>query len=89
MLDQIVKLMNKYPSLKLEVAVHTDNTVSPGASLALTQLHARLLVGYLINRGIDTKRLVATGFGGSKPIASNVLDKDRMLNRRIEFILLN
>ena len=29
MLDQMVKLMNKYPSLKLEVAVHTDNTVQP------------------------------------------------------------
>jgi outer membrane protein OmpA-like peptidoglycan-associated protein len=89
MLDQIVKLMNKYPSIKLEVAVHSDNTGSPQASLTLTQLHARLLVSYLVNRGINAKRLVATGFGGSKPIAPNFLDKDRMLNRRIDFILIN
>jgi outer membrane protein OmpA-like peptidoglycan-associated protein len=89
MLDQIVKLMNKYPSIKLEVAVHSDNTGPAETSLALSQLRARLLVGYLINRGINTKRLVATGFGGSKPIAPNSLDKDRMLNRRIDFILIN
>jgi outer membrane protein OmpA-like peptidoglycan-associated protein len=89
MLDQIVKLMNKYPAIKLEVAVHSDNIGPAQTSLTLSQLHARLLVSYLINRGINTKRLVATGFGGSKPIAPNFLDKDRMLNRRIDFILIN
>ena len=89
MLDQIVKLMNKYPNLRLEVAVHTDNTGPAETSLALSQLHARSLVAYLINRGINTKRLVPTGFGGSKPIASNFLEKDRKLNRRIDFIVLN
>jgi outer membrane protein OmpA-like peptidoglycan-associated protein len=89
MLDQIVKLMNKYPSLRLEVAVHSDNTGSAEASQALSQLRSRLLVVYLINRGINTKRLVATGFGGSKPIAPNFLEKDRKLNRRIDFIIIN
>jgi outer membrane protein OmpA-like peptidoglycan-associated protein len=89
MLDQIVKLMNKYPSMKLEVAVHSDNTGPAATSLALSQLRARLLVGYLMNRGINTKRLIATGFGGSKPIAPNFLEKDRKLNRRIDFIILN
>ena len=89
MLDQIVKLMNRYPNLRLEVAVHTDNTGPAETSLALSQIHARSLVAYLINRGINTKRLVPTGFGGSKPIASNFLEKDRKLNRRIDFIVLN
>jgi len=89
MLDQIIKLMNKYPYVRLEVAVHSDNTGSPETSLALSQLRSRLLVSYLINRGISTKRLVATGFGGSKPIAPNFLENDRKLNRRIDFIILN
>jgi flagellar motor protein MotB len=89
MLDQIVKLLNKYPSLKLEVAVHTDNTGLVENSLASSQIHSRLLVSYLINRGINSRRLVATGFGGSKPIAPNFLEKDRKLNRRIDFIIIN
>ena len=89
MLDQIVKLMNKYPSLKLEVAVHSDTNGSAEATQALTQLHSQLLVNYLLNRGINSKRLVAMGFGGTKPIAPNFLEKDRKLNRRIDFIIIN
>jgi outer membrane protein OmpA-like peptidoglycan-associated protein len=89
MLDQIVKLMNKYPYIRLEVAVHSDNKGSAEAIQALSQLRSQLLVGYLINRGINSKRLVATGFGASKPIAPNFLDKDRKLNRRIDFVIIN
>ena len=89
MLDQIVKLMNKYPLLKLEVAVHTDNTNPAEESLALSQLHSRLLVDYLIKRGINSKRLVPLGFGSSKPIAPTILEKDKKLNRRIDFIIIN
>jgi flagellar motor protein MotB len=88
MLDQIVKLMKKYPSLRLEVAVHSDNLGSADASLILSQKRSQLLVEYLISRGIANKRLVATGFGGSKPIAPNYLEKDRKLNRRIDFIII-
>jgi outer membrane protein OmpA-like peptidoglycan-associated protein len=89
MLDQIVKLMNKYPTIKLEVAVHSDNTGTPEASIALSQSRAQLLVSYLVSRGVSSKRLDATGFGGSKPISSNILEKDRKLNRRIDFIIVN
>jgi outer membrane protein OmpA-like peptidoglycan-associated protein len=89
MLDQMVKLLNKYPSLKLEIAVHTDNTEPASISLAISQKHAQQLVDFLINRGISSKRLVAKGFGESKPIASNYVEKDRKLNRRIDFIILN
>jgi hypothetical protein len=89
MLDQILKLMNKYPSLRLEVGVHSDNTGSAKNSQDLSQRCSQLLVNYLINRGISTKRLVATGFGGTKPIAPNFLEKDRELNRRIEFLIIN
>jgi len=89
MLDQIVKLMNRYLSLRLEVAVHTDNAAPTETSLEVSQLHARLLVAYLINRGINTKRVVPVGYGDTKPIAPNILEKDRKLNRRIDFIILN
>jgi outer membrane protein OmpA-like peptidoglycan-associated protein len=88
MLDQIVKLLKKYTSLGLEVAVHSDNSGSSEASLALSQQRSQLLVNYLVSRGISQGRLLATGFGGSKPIAPNYLEKDKKLNRRIDFIIL-
>jgi outer membrane protein OmpA-like peptidoglycan-associated protein len=89
MLDQIIKLMNKYPAIKLEVAVHSDNTLPAPTSQILSQSRAQSLVSYMVNRGISPKRLKSTGFGSSKPIASNNLDKDRKLNRRIDFIIFN
>ena len=89
MLDQIVKLMNKYPSVKLEIAVHSDNTGSEEANLELSQKRSQLLVDYLVNRGVNINKLVPTGVGSSKPVASNLSEKDRKLNRRVEFIITN
>ncbi len=89
LLDQIVMLMNKYPSIKLAVAVHTDNSTPAQSSLTMSQMRAQTMVSYIVKRGINTRRIVATGFGSSKPIASNNLEKDRRLNRRIDFIILN
>jgi outer membrane protein OmpA-like peptidoglycan-associated protein len=89
MLDQIVNLMFKYPSMRLAIAVHSDNSSPAQASLTFSQVRAQTLVSYLINRGISSRRLVATGFGSTKPIASNNQERDRKLNRRIDFIILN
>jgi outer membrane protein OmpA-like peptidoglycan-associated protein len=89
MLDQIFKLMTKYPPMKLEVAVHTDNLGMAENNLEVSQRHSQYLADYLIKRGINTKRMVPRGFGGSKPIASNILEKDRRLNRRIDFLIIN
>jgi outer membrane protein OmpA-like peptidoglycan-associated protein len=88
MLDQIVKLLKKYPTLKIQVAMHSDSSAPAETNMTLSQQRAQVFVNYMISRGINTGRLVATGFGGSKPIASNYLEKDRKLNRRIDFIIL-
>ncbi len=89
MLDQVFKLMKKYPPLKLELAVHTDNRGPADKNLALSQRHSQDMVNYLIKRGINTKRMISMGFGGSKPIAPNFLEKDRKLNRRIDFRIID
>lgn len=88
MLDQLVRLLNKYPSLRLEMAVHTDNTGTVQNNQATSQKQAQTLVDYLTSRGIPARRLVAAGYGSSKPIASNLLEKGRRLNRRIDFTII-
>jgi outer membrane protein OmpA-like peptidoglycan-associated protein len=81
--------MNRNPEIRLEVGVHTDNLGSPANNLTLSQTRAQLMVNYLINRGINSNRLVAKGYGGIKPAASNVLEKDRKLNRRVDLTLID
>ena len=50
MLDQVFKLMKKYPPLKLELAVHTDNRGPADKNLALSQRHSQYMVNYLIKK---------------------------------------
>lgn len=88
MLDQIVRLMNKYPQIKIEVSVHSDNMGPEGKNITLTKSRSELIVNYLINRGITESRLISKGFGGSKPIGPNSSEYDRRLNRRIEFKII-
>ncbi len=89
MLDQIIILMNRNPEIRMEVEVHTDNLGQAANNLKISQARAQLLVNYLINRGISSKRLTAKGYGGIKPVASNMYERDRRLNRRVDFRIIN
>ena len=86
-LDQIVNLMDNYPSITIEVAVYTDNIGSEQNNQTLSQGQSELLIKYIISRGINSKRLHARGYGESKPIATNFIEKNRKLNRRITFVI--
>jgi outer membrane protein OmpA-like peptidoglycan-associated protein len=87
-LDQIVSILNKYPEVKLEIEVHTDNTGLPQNNLTVSQGRADMLINYLVNKGIDAKRLIAKGKGGQKPIASNYTEAGKKMNRRIDFTVI-
>jgi outer membrane protein OmpA-like peptidoglycan-associated protein len=89
LLDQLVRLLNKYPAKGFEIKVHTDNEGSPDSKLELSKLYAGIIRAYLVNKGIDGTRLIAKGFGGSVPVASNAFEKGRVLNRRIDFAFID
>jgi hypothetical protein len=84
-LDQIIILMNRYPETRMQIEVHTDNIGQAANNLRTSQSRAQLLANYLINRGISSKRLSAKGYGEVKPVASNMYERDRRLNRRVDF----
>jgi hypothetical protein len=44
---------------------------------------------YLIERGVDARRLIAEGFGSENPIASNDNEEGRAKNRRVSFTILD
>ena len=89
LLDQIVMLMNRNPGLRLEVAYHTDNTGTAAANLRISQSRAQQMVNYLINRGVNVKRLAAKGYGSARPVGTNTNEEGRKLNRRIDFRIIN
>ena len=93
-LDKLVVLLNDNSDLRIEMGSHTDSVASDAYNIELSQRRAESTVNYLIRKGIDPARLVAKGYGESKPIAhnSNPDGSDnpagRQRNRRTEFKIL-
>lgn len=93
-LDKLVTLLNDNTDLKIEMGSHTDSVASEAYNIELSQRRAESTVNYLIKKGIDPTRLVAKGYGESKPIARNTNPDGtdnpvgRQRNRRTEFKIL-
>jgi outer membrane protein OmpA-like peptidoglycan-associated protein len=54
----------------------------------LSNRRARAVLEYLVNKGIDRKRLRSQGFGFDRPITTNKTPLGRAKNRRVEFRLI-
>ncbi len=86
-LDLVVQFMKANPHIEIELAGHTDSRGSFRQLMSLSQQRVNKVKGYLVSKGIASKRIVGKGYGGSKPIASNDTEETRMLNRRVEFVI--
>jgi outer membrane protein OmpA-like peptidoglycan-associated protein len=83
-LDQIVQLLKDNPTVRIEIGGHTDNAGKPADNLVLSNNRAKAVVTYLVGKGIAINRLVAKGYGESKPSAENTSEEGRAKNRRTE-----
>lgn len=87
-LERLIKLLNDNPSIKIELGSHTDSKGSDDYNLKLSDSRSKSVVDYLIGKGISASRLVAKGYGETKPIDTNDTDAGRQNNRRTEFKIL-
>jgi outer membrane protein OmpA-like peptidoglycan-associated protein len=83
-LDQVFESLTEWPEIKLEVQAHTDNSSPSASSMALSQKRAEAIRDYLIKKGIESSRLIASGRGDAEPIADNSTIHGRKLNNRVE-----
>lgn len=88
-LDNLVKLLNENPKLKIEISGHTDNKGRTAYNYALSEKRAQTVVNYLVGKGVKKDRLTSIGYGYDKPIASNETIEGRQLNRRTEFKIIS
>ncbi|MGH7570663.1 MAG: OmpA family protein [Gemmatimonadota bacterium] len=72
----------------IEVGGHTDTTGDASANERLSQTRADAVRDALINRGVAADDLVARGYGGTRPVASNDTESGRYQNRRIEYAVV-
>ncbi|MFM7078738.1 MAG: OmpA family protein, partial [Bacteroidota bacterium] len=88
-LDRLTELLKDNPSMRIELSSHTDSKGTDEYNVKLSQMRAQAVVDYLKYRGVNAERLVAKGYGESKPVATNDTDEGRQLNRRTEFSILS
>lgn len=94
-LDRLVQLLNDNMDItQIELSSHTDSIASHDYNLALSQRRAESSRNYLIKKGIAPDRVIAKGYGESKPVARNTNPDGtdnadgRARNRRTEFRIL-
>lgn len=87
-LNRLVEFMNGNPSMKIELGGHTDNVGDDASNLKLSEARVNAVKNYLLQKGIESSRLTAKGYGEAKPLADNKTDQGRQLNRRVEFLIL-
>jgi outer membrane protein OmpA-like peptidoglycan-associated protein/tetratricopeptide (TPR) repeat protein len=89
-LDNVIRLMNDNPNLKILINGHTDNVGTQKDNLQLSNNRALSVVNYLLaSKQIAKERLQYKGWGASKPIADNVTEEGRALNRRTELTVIS
>jgi outer membrane protein OmpA-like peptidoglycan-associated protein len=91
-LEILHEIMQKYPTLKIEIQGHVccgydgEETAS-GARLSISRAEA--VYDYLVKKGIDSARMTAKGYGGTRkryPLERN--DYEKSMNRRVEILIL-
>jgi len=88
-LDQVLRFLENNPTMKLEIAGHTDNTGSLRINQKLSRDRAQAVVDYLTGKGISEEMLVSEGYADTRPVAPNDTAEGREQNRRVEFEVLS
>ena len=81
---EFAEFLQKNSQYKIEISGHTDSVGDDMYNLTLSFLRANAVRKALIDQGIDSMRLKATGLGKSGPVGNNQTAEGRYANRRIE-----
>ncbi len=89
-LNKLEAMMAQNPSMTIEISGHTDNIGDNAYNKSLSQRRANAVKNYLVNKGIDARKIAAVGDGEERPLASNDDEREgRELNRRVEFKVIS
>lgn len=83
----VADVLSKHPDWTLTVEGHTDSIGNPAANRQLAERRATAVVRELAGTyGIAPTRLTPTGYGASRPAATNTTLEGRARNRRVELV---
>ncbi|HEY4193402.1 MAG TPA: OmpA family protein [Mesorhizobium sp.] len=86
-LNSVALVLKKFKQTTVDVFGHTDSTGGDQHNFDLSQRRALSVANYLAGQGVDQRRFAVTGFGKTRPVASNATPEGRAQNRRVEIQL--
>jgi len=85
---KLVELLKNNPTLRIEIAGHTDNIGDETLNQKLSEERAKNVLTFLTTYGISASRLTAKGYGSIQPVTTNATEEGRQKNRRTEIKIL-
>lgn len=85
-IDEIVKMLQQSPKLKIFIVGHTDSDGSVESNMKLSSDRAAAVVKALTENGISASRLKSSGVGPYCPVESNHTEEGKAKNRRVELV---
>jgi len=86
-LAKLSGIVLNYPSLRLTIEGHTDNTGNAEINQTLSEQRANAVRNYLVNQGLAAGSVSTQGLGMNNPVADNGTAEGRQKNRRVEIIV--
>ncbi|MCA1771563.1 MAG: OmpA family protein [Halomonas sp.] len=83
-LNDVAERLVNNPDVRVRIEGHTDSVGSADYNKELSQDRAESVTAYLAERGVESDRMMAEGFGEEQPVATNDTDAGRAENRRVE-----
>jgi outer membrane protein OmpA-like peptidoglycan-associated protein len=88
-LGAVVVVLNAHPELvRVAIEGHTDSVGDERGNLALSRRRAVAVMRWLVEHGVDERRLQVRAFGPRYPRFGNDVEEDRARNRRVEFTVV-
>jgi outer membrane protein OmpA-like peptidoglycan-associated protein len=84
-----VALLKQYPDMVIQLEGHTDRQGGRSANMELSEDRVLEIKNYLVNTGINPKRIKTAAFGDTRPISTENTEESRQLNRRVEVRIIS
>lgn len=86
-LDKLANFLTQFPDRKLLIEGYTDSVGGDAYNQSLSERRAQSVRDALVQRGVDTSRITARGYGKAHPVADNASPEGRAMNRRVEIVI--
>jgi len=86
-LDKLANFLKQFPDRKLLIEGYTDSVGGDSYNQDLSDRRAQAVRDALVQRGVDSSRVTARGYGKAHPVADNASPEGRAMNRRVEIVI--